>query len=89
MWVDHDTSVSIATRYGPGIEFQWGAKFFAPVQTSSEAHSASYTMGTRSFPGLNRRWSGVDHPSPYSAEVKETVKLYLYSTSGPSWSVVG
>jgi hypothetical protein len=26
---------------------------------------------------------GADHPSPSSAEVKERVKLYFYSTSGP------
>jgi hypothetical protein len=28
-----------------------GAKFSAPVQTGSEAHPASCTMGTRVFPG--------------------------------------
>jgi hypothetical protein len=27
--------------------------------------------------------------TPSSAEVKERVELYLYSTSGPSWSVLG
>jgi hypothetical protein len=32
---------------------------------------------------------GVDHPPPYSAEVKERVELYLYSSSGPSWPVIG
>jgi len=26
---------------------------------------------------------------PFSAEVKEGVELYLYSTSGPSWAVTG
>jgi hypothetical protein len=30
---------------------------------------------------------GTDHPPPPSAEVKERVELYLYSTSGPSWPV--
>ena len=29
----------------------------------------------------------VAHPPPSSAEVKETVELYLYSTSAPSWPV--
>ena len=28
-------------------------------------------------------------PNPSSAEVKESVELYLYSPSGPSWSVLG
>jgi len=27
--------------------------------------------------------------TPYNAEVKERVELYLYSTSGPSWPVIG
>jgi hypothetical protein len=26
---------------------------------------------------------------PSSAEVKERIELYLYSTSGPSWPVIG
>ena len=49
------SSVGIATRYGldgPGIESRWGARFFAPVQTGPEAHPASCTMGTGSFPGV-------------------------------------
>jgi len=50
---------------------------------------AFYTLGTRSFPGENRTGRGVDHPPPYSSEVKERVELYLYSTSGPSWPVMG
>jgi hypothetical protein len=28
-------------------------------------------------------------PTTYSADVKERVKLYLYSPSGPSWPVIG
>jgi hypothetical protein len=42
-------------------------------------------MGTVSFLGVKSAGRGVDHPPPYSAEVKERVELYLYSTSGPSW----
>ena len=47
--------VGIATAYwldGPVIESRWGARFFAPVKTGSEAHPASCTMGTGSFPGV-------------------------------------
>jgi len=40
-------------------------------------------MGTGSFPGVKQPGRGVDHPPPSSAEVKERVKLYLYSPSGP------
>jgi hypothetical protein len=36
------------------------------------------------------KWPGcrIDHPPPYSAEVKG-VELYLYSSSDPSWPVLG
>jgi hypothetical protein len=90
LYVGRDSSVGIATRYGldgPGIESLWGAIFSAPVQTDSEAHPTSYTMGTGSFLGLKRHGSGVGHPPPSSAEVTERIELYLYSPSGPSWTV--
>jgi predicted metal-binding protein len=65
------------------------ARFSAPVQTGSEAHPASYIMGTVSFPVVKRPGCGVGHPQTRSAEVKERVELYLYSPSGPSWPVIG
>jgi hypothetical protein len=46
-------------------------------------------MGTGSFPGVKRPGRGVDHPPQSSAEVKERVELYLYSTSGTSWPDLG
>ena len=46
-------------------------------------------MGTGSFPGVKRPGRGVGHPPPSSADVKERIELYLYSTSGPSWAVLG
>jgi len=64
-------------------------RFSAPVQTGPGAHLASYTMGTGSFPEVERPERGVDHPSQSRAEVKERVGLYLYSPSGPSWLVIG
>jgi len=66
-----------------------GARISAPVQNGPEAHPASYTLGTGSFPGVKRPGRGVDHPLPSSAKVKERVELYLYSPSGPSRSVLG
>jgi hypothetical protein len=87
-----DSSLGIATHYGldgPVIESRWGARFSAPVQTGRGAHPASSTMGTWSFSGVKRPGRGVDHPPPSSTEVKERVELYLYSPSGPSWSVTG
>jgi hypothetical protein len=67
-----DGVVGIATRYGldgPGIEFRWGSRFSAPVQTDPGAHPSSYAMGTGSFPGIKLPGRGVDHLPPYSAEV--------------------
>ena len=61
-----------------------GARFSAAVQTGPGAHPASHTIGNESFPGAKRPGRGVDHPLPPSAEVKEKVRLYLYSLSGPS-----
>jgi len=65
------------------------AIFSEPVQNGPVAHPASYTMGTGSFLGVKWQRSGVDHPPPPSAEVKERVELNLYSISGPSWPVIG
>jgi len=55
-----------------------GARFSAPVQAGTEAHSASYTMGTRPFPGVKRLGRSIDHPPPSRVEVKERVELCLY-----------
>jgi hypothetical protein len=57
-----DSSVGIATSCGLdslGIESRWEARFSAPVQAG--AHPASYTMGTKSFPGVIRPGRGVNH----------------------------
>ena len=91
--VGRDSAVGIATRYGldgPGIESRWGGLDFPhPSRTDPGAHTASYTVGTGSFPGVKRPGRGVDHPPQSGAEVKERVELYLYSTSGPSGNVIG
>jgi len=60
-----------------------------PIQTSPEAHPASYTMGTGSLPEVKRPGDGNDHPFPSITEVQERVELHLYSHSGPSCPVLG
>jgi hypothetical protein len=90
--VGRDSSVGIATRYGldgPGFESRWGRDFSAPVQTGPGFHPAANTMGSGLFLGVTRPGRGVEHASPYNAEVKESVELFLYSASGPSWTVIG
>jgi hypothetical protein len=59
------------------------ARFSLLVKTGPGGQPASYTMGTGSFPGIKRPGRGVDHAPPSSAEVKETVELYLYSSYWP------
>ena len=60
------------------------ARFSAPVQTGPTAYPASCTTGTGSFTGVKRPGRGVDHPLPFSADVKKRVELYLYSSCGSS-----
>jgi hypothetical protein len=63
LWVYRSRYDSLrAGRYGDRIPVE--ARFCAPVHTVPEAHPASYTMGTVSFPGVKRPGRGVDHP-PY------------------------
>ena len=66
-----------------------GARFFAAVQNGPGTQPVSYTMGTGSFPQVKRPGRGVDHPPPSSVKVNERTELYLYSSSGPSWPVLG
>jgi hypothetical protein len=48
-----------------------------------------FALSSGSFPGVEQPGCGIDHPPPYSTEVKERVELYLYPTSGTLWSVIG
>jgi len=56
------------------------ARFSAFVQIGSGAHPASYTMGTGSYLGVKQPGRGLDHPPPFSAEVK---KEYNYTSTPP------
>jgi len=87
-----DSAVGIETRYGldgPGIESQWWVRYSAPIQTDPGTYPASYTLGTGSFLGVKWPGRGIDLPPPSSAEVKERLELYLYSSYGPSRPVLG
>ena len=87
MTVGRDSSVGTAARYGldgPGFESRWEARFHSPVQTSPGAHTAFYTVGTGSFPGVKRPGRGVDHPSPSRAAVIDGTATILL----PLWVFV-
>jgi hypothetical protein len=83
------SSVSIVSDYGledREIEVRSPAEakktsFSLCVQTSSEAHPASCTMGTGGpFPGAKARpGRDADHSPPSSAEVENKQELYLLS----------
>jgi len=87
-WDNVDGRVTCHRLDGSGLDSQWGHDFFAPTETGPGAHPASNTIGTRSFVGVKQPWYGLGYPSPSSANFIEGVKLYLYSPSGPSRSVL-
>jgi hypothetical protein len=74
--LSQDNSVSIAMGYrlDARVRFPTGPRdssLFHSIQTSSGAHSASYSMGTGcSFPGVKRPGCEADHSLPSNAEVK-------------------
>jgi len=84
--VGRNSSVDIATRHGldsPAIESRWRRDFPYP----SRAAVGPAQPPIQWLPGLSRggkanglwRWP----PTPSSAEVKERVETYFYSTTGP------
>ena len=53
------------------------ARFSDPVLTDSEAHPATFAMGVRYFPGVNRPGRGSDHPLSSSVEVAKRLEMYF------------
>ena len=67
-----------------GIEIRWGRVF----HTGPESHPASLYSGYRCHSRGNTAGAWRWPPTRSSAEVKERVKLYLYSPSVPLWQIV-
>ena len=85
-------SVSTTTSYwmvGPGIESHFWARFSVSVQTDPGVHPPSCTMRTESLLGVKWLGSGVDHPYTFSVTLKNSRVLYVYSSFGPTCTVVG
>jgi hypothetical protein len=63
----------------------------ACIQTSSEAHSAFFPMGTCGpfHDGKARPRRDADHSPPYTAKVKNEYKLYLLSPTAAAWRLAG
>jgi hypothetical protein len=75
-WLTSIKSKKNSLRGGrSGDRIPVGLRFFAAVQTGRGAHPVSYKMSTGFLSS--------------SARVKERVKIYLCSPSGPSWPVLG
>ena len=87
------SSVGISTHYvldGPRIESLWGRDFPHRSRPAMRpTHPPSCTLGTGSFPAVKQLGRDVDLSPPSSAEVEEKVELYICSSSGSSWSVLG
>ena len=78
----------VEMRYGRRIPVE--ERFSAAVQTSPGGPSSPLQNGYRvSFPGVKRPRRGVNRTPSSSSKVKERVELYLYSSSGSSWHVLG
>ena len=86
-------SMGTASRYGACNSVDripMLARFSTPVQTGTGTHPASCTTGNGSLaPWKKRMGRVVNHPPPYTAEVKARVQLHHYSPSRPSWHVLG
>ena len=90
-WVDRDSAVGIATRYGldgPGME-SWWRDFPLPSWPVLGPTSPPIRWVPGLFPGGKRTGAWRWPPTSSSAEVKESVELYLCSPFGTSWPVLG
>jgi len=73
--------LSLATgRKARGSNHAGGEIFRTPPAWPSVPPSLLYNGYRVSFPGVKRPGRGVEHPPTLSAEVKETVELYLKIT---------
>jgi hypothetical protein len=86
MSTDRHSAVGIATRY----DRNWRGRDFphpSRLELGFTQPAVKWVPGI--FRGVKRPARGANHPSLSSAEVKESVELYLYYPSELSWPVTG
>jgi hypothetical protein len=88
-WDSVVVTVTCCGLDGLGIKSRWGEIFDTHPDWPWGPSSLQYKGYWLSFPGVKQPGPGVNQPPPSSAGVKEGVKLYLYSPSGPSQPVIG
>jgi len=89
--VNRDSVTGIAPCYGldgPGVKTRLERDFPHPSRPSLGPTQLLYNGCGVFFRGVMRPGRGGDHPPTSSAEVKERLEIYLYSSSGPSWTVL-
>jgi hypothetical protein len=90
--VGRDRVVSVEVCYwrdGPGIESQRGRDFSYPSGTILVPTQPPVRWVPSFFPRVKAAIAWRLPPTPSKADVKETVDLYFYSPSRPSWAVIG
>ena len=75
----HVRSVLVRTHFGPSEQ----------VLLNRDLPSLLYNGYRVSLPGVQRPGRGINHPPPFSAEVKEIIDINLFFPFGPSWPVLG
>jgi hypothetical protein len=66
-----------------------GGRYFPHHPVRPWGPSSLQYNGYRVLPGGERPGCGVDHPPQSSAEVQGRVELYICSSYGPSWPLLG
>jgi len=88
--ISRGSSVGTATGHvsdGPGIESRW-QRNIPHLSVPALGPTQSLKHWVQSLFAAGKSAGAWCRPTPSSAEVKERIQLYVYSPSGPSWSVL-